>query len=313
MANLDKNWIIGIAIVIIAVIVTSGLVYTSLNPPENTITLYTTTSTRDSGLLDYLKPLWEKDTGINVSVVAVGTGAALEAARNGLADLVMVHARSLEDEFISEGYGMHRVSLMHNDFVLVGPSSDPAGIMGMTNATQAFQKLYQDRNQITFASRGDLSGTNVKELALWNKSGVVIEPDNTAWAAANPWYLDLGSGMAATLRSASLNESYTLSDRATFLNLNDSLTLSILAQDPTGKIVDWANPYGVILVNPAKIPNVPFKTDLAKKWIEWLISKTGQDAINAYRLHNTQVFFADFQALKGELNSTELAYWGMSS
>ena len=214
MAELSRNMILGIAIIIVAVIVTSGVVYVSLNPPENTITLYTTTSTRDSGLLDYLKPMWEKDTGINVSVVAVGTGAALEAARNGLADLVMVHARSLEDEFISEGYGMHRVSLMHNDFILVGPSSDPAGIMGMTNATQVFQKLYQERNQVTFASRGDLSGTNVKELALWDKSGITIEPDNITWANVNPWYLDLGSGMAATLSSASINASYTLSDRA---------------------------------------------------------------------------------------------------
>lgn len=311
MAELNKNLVIGIAVLIVAIIVTSGLVYVSLNPPEDTITLYTTTSTRDSGLLDYLNPLMEKDIHIHVDVVAVGTGAALDGARAGLADVVMVHARSLEDVFISEGYGIHRVSLMHNDFILVGPSSDPAGINGMTNATQVFQKLYQNRASILFASRGDNSGTNVKELTLWNESGITVQPDNATWASENPWYIDTGSGMAATLTTASEKGAYTLSDRATFLNLNNTLPLDILAQDPTDA-VNWANPYGVILVNPAKFASGSIKFDLAKKYVEWLISSTGQDAINAYRLQNTQVFFADFQSLKGELNSTELLFWGLS-
>ncbi len=307
---LSRNMMLGIAAVIAIVVVTSGIVFVALNQPSNTITLYTTTSTRDSGLLDYLHPLMEKDTGIKVDVVAVGTGAALEGGEQGLADVVMVHARSLEDQFIADGYGMHRVSLMHNDFILVGPSNDPAGVLGMTNATQAFQKLYQNRNSIEFASRGDNSGTNVKELDLWNKTGIIVQPDNTTWASENQWYLDLGSGMSATLTTASEKGAYTLSDRATFLNVKDNLQLVIVCEDPTGD-ANWQNPYGVILVNPDKVPG-NIKTDLAKKYVQWLISDKGQNAINAYRAHNTQVFFADFASYKGQMSSSELSYWGLS-
>lgn len=306
----DPKILIG-AVVIIVVIITSGLVYVALTPPSKTITMYTTTSTDNSGLLQYLKPMWEKDTGITVDWVPVGTGAAITAAEQGEADVVMVHARSLEDAFVAAGYGMHRVSLMHNDFVLVGPSSDPAGVNGMTNATLAFQKLYQDRTNIKFISRGDNSGTNVKELELWNASGDYVNGSDSTWAKANSWYEESGSGMSATLRVASTEQAYTLTDRATFLNVNTTeIDLTILAQDSSSAA--WANPYGVILVNPAAFPKINIKVDLAKQFVEWLISDKGQAAINAYRINGKQVFFADFQNLKSELNSTELAYWGLS-
>ena len=314
MAKLtDPKILIG-AVIIIAVIITSGLVYIAMTPPAKTITMYTTTSTDNSGLLQYLRPMWEKDTGITVDWVPVGTGAAIQAAEQGEADVVMVHARTLEDQFVAAGYGYHRVSLMHNDFVLVGPSSDPAGVNNMTNATLVFQKLYDDRANIKFISRGDNSGTNVKELELWNASNIFVNGSNSAWASANPWYESTGSGMSKTLTVASTEQAYTLTDRATFLQVmstnSSSLELTILAQDPTSAV--WANPYGVILVNPAMFPNINIKVDLAKQFVEWLISDKGQSAINSYTINGKQVFFADFQNLKSELNSTELSYWGLS-
>ena len=302
------------AVVIVAVVITSGLVYIALTPPSKTITMYTTTSTDNSGLLQYLKPMWEKATGITVDWVPVGTGAAIQAAEQGEADVVMVHARTLEDQFVNAGYGFHRVSLMHNDFVLVGPASDPAGVNGMTNATLVFAKLYQflkTQTTVKFVSRGDNSGTNVKELTLWNESGVFVDGGNSTWAGQNKWYEESGSGMSKTLTVASTEQSYTLTDRATFLKVNTTaIDLTILAQDATSDA--WANPYGVILVNPAAFPNLPIKMDLAKQYVEWLISDQGQAAINAYRINGKQVFFADFQNLKSELNSAELAFWGLS-
>lgn len=309
------------AAAIIIIIAVSALVYLTLpssntnnNPaskPHETITLYTTTSTDNSGLLDYLHPLMTADTNITVNVVAVGTGAALEAARQGLADVVMVHARSLEDQFIAEGYGIHRVSLMHNDFVLVGPSSDPAHVMGMTNATQAFQQLYKERSKIIFVSRGDNSGTNVKELALWNASGVTIDSNNITWANENTWYQESGSGMSKTLTTASTEGAYTLTDRATFLFMNSTLNLEILAQNPTGD-PNWQNPYGVILVNPAKFPNVDIKFSVAKEYVQWLISPKGQTDINNYKINGKQVFFADFAKYESQMSSSELSFWGLT-
>lgn len=298
------------AVLIIAVIITSGLVYIAFSPNPNTITMYTTTSTDNSGLLDYLKPMWEKATGISVDWVAVGTGNAIQAGENGEADVLMVHARTLEDEFVSAGYGMHRVSLMHNDFVLVGPSSDPAGVNGMTNATAVFEKLYQDRNTIQFVTRGDNSGTNVRELELWNSSNVYVNVSDTTWLNNNQWYIDAGSGMSKTLTVASTKQAYTLTDRATFLKVNSTIDLTILAQDPTSSL--WANPYGVILVDPAKFPNINIKVDLAKKFVSWLISDAGQAAINAYRINGKQVFFADFQNYKSQMSTSELNYWNQT-
>ncbi len=320
MEKISNSFLYVGAAVIIIIIAVSGLVYFSLpsstnNPgsvskPQETITLYTTTSTDNSGLLDYLHPLMNVDTNITVNVVAVGTGAALEAARQGLADVVMVHARSLEDQFIAEGYGIHRVSLMHNDFVLVGSSSDPAHVMGMTNATQVFQKLYANRDKITFVSRGDNSGTNVKELELWNASGIAIDSNSATWASANPWYQESGSGMSKTLTTASTKGAYTLTDRATFLFMNNSLNLEILAQNPTGD-PNWQNPYGVILVNPAKFSNVNIKFDVAKEYVQWLISSKGQAEINNYKINGKQVFFADFDIYKSQMSSSELNFWGL--
>ena len=317
---IEPKLLIG-AVILIAVVITSGIVYVALTPSSNTIIMYTTTSTDNSGLLQYLEPMWEKATGINVKWVPVGTGAAIQSAEQGEADVVMVHARSLEDQFVNAGYGFHRVSLMHNDFVLVGPASDPAGVNGMANATQVFQKLYHflsnqtlnPKYNIKFESRGDDSGTNVKELTLWNESGIHIDDSNKTWADANSWYSSLGAGMGKTLTTTGEQNSYTLTDRATFLKLSTSssgLPLTILAQNSTSDT--WANPYGVILVNPAAFPNLNIKMDLAKRYVEWLISNQGQAAINAYKINHKQVFFADFQNLKSELNSTELAFWGLS-
>lgn len=295
-----------LALSFIAVILSSFL----LAPrSQSNITLATTTSTENSGLLSYLHPQMTNDTGITVDVVAVGTGAALEHARKGLADVVMVHARSLEDQFIAGGYGIHRVSLMHNDFIIVGPSEDPANIRGMTNSTEIFLQLYNARDSIEFVSRGDNSGTYVKEISLWELGNITIQSDNYEWIKKNTWYIETGAGMGQTLTTASELQAYTLTDRSTWLFTKTNFNLELLAQGPP----IWHNPYSAILTNPAMFQTGQINFNAAKSYVKWLISDTGQLLIDNYTILGEKAFFADFNDFIDEMTEEELEFWGIES
>jgi tungstate transport system substrate-binding protein len=230
---------------------------------QNHLVLATTTSTQDSGLLDVLIPLFEQDSGAKVDVIAVGTGQALQLGKDGNADVLMVHARAQEDAFMAAGDGVRREDVMYNDFVVVGPPSDPATIKGMTSAVEAFKTIADLK--APFISRGDKSGTNTKELAIWKEAG--IEP-------SGDWYISAGQGMGEVLTMADEQQAYTLSDRATYLaRTKQGTDLIILVEgDPI-----LFNPYGVIAVNPAKNPNI--QADLANKFIDWIISVPVQEKI----------------------------------
>ncbi len=244
-----------------------------------TLTLTTTTSTYDTGLLSELNKPFEDMYGVTVDAVAKGTGAALETARNGDSDVVMVHARSLEDEFMREGYGVNRRDLMFNDFVIVGPESDPAGIQGMSSAAEAFATIAE--SQASFISRGDNSGTHTKELIVWEQAGV--EP-------GGDWYQETGQGMGEVLNIANQQSGYTLSDRGTFLSQRSEIDLTILVQGPIeGGPELLSNPYGVIAVNPAVHDNVNY--DLAMAYIGYLTSPQAQDLIENYEANGEQLFF----------------------
>jgi tungstate transport system substrate-binding protein len=244
-----------------------------------TLTLTTTTSTYDTGLLDEVNAGFEDRYGAEVEAVAQGTGAALETARNGDSDLVMVHARSLEDEFMREGYGVNRRDLMFNDFVVVGPEDDPAGIDGMESATEAFQAIAETES--VFVSRGDNSGTHTKELAIWDAAGV--DP-------GGEWYREAGAGMGEVLNQANQTPAYTLADRGTYLSQRSELDISIRVQGPIeGGPELLANPYGVIAVNPGVHENANY--DLAMSYIGFITSIEGQEIIENYTVEGEQLFF----------------------
>jgi tungstate transport system substrate-binding protein len=244
--------------------------------------LATTTSTEDSGLLDYLLPDFESEFGVEVDVIAVGTGQAITLGEDGNADVLLVHARAREDEFMAAGHGVRREDVMYNDFVILGPESDPAGIMGMESAAEAFQAIAE--SQATFISRGDESGTHTKELGIWQKAG--IEP-------SGDWYISAGQGMGEVLTMSNEQQGYTLSDRATYLARSlEGLELVVLVEgDP-----DLFNPYGVIAVNPEKGPHI--KVDLANQFIDWIISLPVQEKIAQFGLDEfgQSLFIPDSQA-----------------
>jgi len=243
------------------------------------ITVASTTSTENSGLFEYLLPEFTEDSGIEVRVVAVGTGQAIRIARNGDADVLFVHHRPSEEAFVAEGYGVRRYPVMHNDFVIVGPASDPAGISDTGDAAGALAAIARSRN--IFASRGDDSGTHKKERSLWQAAG--LDPA----AAGDAWYRETGSGMGATLNTASAMDAYTLSDRGTWIRFGNKGDLVILSEgDPA-----LFNPYGVILVNPGRHPHV--RAEQGQAFIDWLVSPRGQRLIAAYRIDGEQAFFPD--------------------
>jgi tungstate transport system substrate-binding protein len=243
------------------------------------ITLASTTSTEQSGLFPYLLPKFKEQTGIEVRVVAVGTSQALDIGHRGDADALLVHDKEGELRFVAAGDGLDRRDVMYNDFVVVGPKSDPAGIKGMRDAETAFRKIADAKTP--FASRGDDSGTNREELRLWQAGG--IDPRRSGGA----WYRELGQGMGPTLNTAAAMNAYTLTDRATWAHFKNRQALVVLVEgDP--KLL---NQYGSILVNPARFPHV--KADLARRWHEWLTSKPGQKAIAGYQIDGQQVFFPD--------------------
>jgi tungstate transport system substrate-binding protein len=243
---------------------------------EKSIVVSSTTSTEQSGLFGYLLPIFEKKAGIQVKVVAVGTGQALDIGRRGDADVVFVHDKPAEEKFIEEGYSTQRNEVMYNDFVLIGPKADPAKIGGGKDIQAALQKIAA--TQTPFISRGDKSGTHAAELRYWKGAGVEVSPSSS-------WYKETGSGMGPALNTASAMNGYILSDRATWLTFKNRGDLSILVQgDPK-----LFNQYGVMLVNPVKYPQV--KKSEGQVFIDWLISKDGQDTIASYKVGGEQLFF----------------------
>lgn len=245
------------------------------------ITLATTTSTYDTGLLDELNAAFKDRYGVTVEVVAQGTGAALQTARNGDCDVVMVHARSLEDEFLQEGYGVNRRDLMFNDFVVVGPDDDPAGIDGLESVTDAFERIATSES--IFISRGDNSGTHAKERAIWEATG--IEP-------GGEWYREAGAGMGQVLQQAEQTPGYTLVDRGTYLSQKSGLDISIHVEGPIeGGPELLANPYGIIAVNPGVHEHVEY--DLAMAYIGFITSPGGQEIIEGYTVEGDPLFYPE--------------------
>src|ERR1700675_2178716 len=254
----------------------SALIVTAAQADERFIVLSSTTSTQDSGLFEHILPMFRSATGLGVHVIAVGTGQALAIGARGGADALLVHDRIGEDKFVADGFGIDRRDVMYNDFVIVGPNTDPAHIRGLKDARKALMQVAGA--SAMFASRGDDSGTNRMELRLWKSAGV--QPDKST-----PWYRDLGQGMGPTLNISAAMNAYTLTDRATWANFKNRQNLEILTDgDPA-----LFNPYGSILVNPAKWPHV--KAAPARTWHEWLTSKPGLDAITSYRIGGEQLFF----------------------
>ena len=241
------------------------------------ITVASTTSTEQSGLFKYLLPIFERKTGIQVRVVAVGTGQALDIGRRGDADVVLVHARPLEEKFMAEGQGVKRYDVMYNDFVLIGPKSDPARVRGMNDVAAAFRKIEQSR--APFVSRSDRSGTYFAELQIWKLAGIDIAKDK------GPWYRETGQGMGPALNTAAAMDAYILSDRGTWLSFRNRGDLLIAVEGDRRLF----NQYGVMLVNPAKHRDV--KATLGQEFIDWLISPAGQQAIAGYRINGEQLFF----------------------
>jgi tungstate transport system substrate-binding protein len=266
---------VGSMLRIVALIV-GILALTPAQADERFITLSSTTSTQDSGLFGHILPIFTAATGITVHVVAVGTGQALAIGARGDADALLVHDRVGEDKFVADGFGIDRRDVMYNDFVIVGPGSDPAHIRGLKDARTALKQIAQAA--APFASRGDDSGTNRMELRLWKSAGIAPDPHGG-------WYRDLGQGMGATLNIAAAMNAYTLTDRATWANFKNRQGLEILTEGGPALF----NPYGSILVNPAKWPKVKYAD--AKIWHEWLTSKAGLDAITSYRINGEELFF----------------------
>lgn len=241
------------------------------------IVVQSTTSTENSGLFGHILPQFTGKTGIEVRVVAVGTGQAIKNAQNGDGDVLLVHARKDEEKFVAEGWGVKRYDLMYNDFVVVGPRADPAGVRGMKDAVAAFGKIAAGK--AVFASRGDDSGTHKMEKDLWKEAGV------NAAGASGTWYRETGSGMGATLNTAVGMGAYALTDRGTWASFKNKGDLEVLVEgDPK-----LFNPYGVILVNPARHPRV--KADLGQRFVDWLVGPEGQAAIASFKLNGEPLFF----------------------
>ena len=250
---------------------------TPASAQDKSIVVASTTSTQDSGLFGHILPLFKAKTGIEVKVIAQGTGQALDTARRGDADVVFVHAKSQEEKFIAEGHGVKRFDVMYNDFVMIGPKSDPAGVSGWKDIVAALKTI--QGKALPFVSRGDKSGTHSAELALWKQAGIDIE------TAKGPWYREIGQGMGAALNTAGAMNAYVISDRGTWLSFKNPGDL-VIAVEGDKRLF---NQYGVILVNPEKHPTV--KKGLGQNFIDWILSPEGQAAIAAYQVNGKQLFF----------------------
>lgn len=254
-----------------------GLAPLAPRADDKFIIVQSTTSTQNSGLFEHILPLFTKKTGIEIRVVAVGTGQALKNAENGDGDVVLVHSQPDEEKFVADGWGVKRYPVMYNDFILVGPAADPAEIAGLKQAPEALKKIAEAK--APFASRADDSGTHKAELKLWEEAGV--DPK----ASSGSWYLETGSGMGATLNTAVGKQAYALTDRGTWLAFANKDDFKVLVEGDDKLF----NQYGVILVNPAKHPNVKAKEGQA--FIDWLVSSEGQAAIANYKIDGQQLFF----------------------
>ena len=266
-----------ISIVAVALLGTAVRAQDTSEP--RSIVVASSTTAQDSGLFGYILPLFKAKTGINVKVMAQGTGQALDTARRGKADVVFVHARVAEEQFVAEGFGVKRYPVMYNDFVLIGPSSDPAGVKGTKDIVAALRAIKE--KQISFMSRGDRSGTHLAEIELWKIA--VFDPARNK----GPWYKEARQGMGATLNTAQAANAYLLSDRGTWLAFRNKGDL-VIAVEGDKRL---NNQYSVILVNPAKHPHV--KSELGQAFIDWLISPEGQKAIADYKIDGQQLFFPD--------------------
>ena len=249
----------------------------SAHAQDKSIVVASTTSTQDSGLFGHILPLFKAKTGIDVKVISQGTGQALDTGRRGDADVVFVHARPQEEKFVADGFGTKRNPVMYNDFILIGPKSDPAGIKSMTDVTEALKAI--KAKGAPFISRADRSGTHAAELELWKAAGIDIGKDK------GPWYKEIGQGMGAALNTASAANAYVLADRGTWLSFKNRGDLDILLAGD-GRMF---NQYGVMLVSPEKHPHV--KKDLGQTFIDWLVSPDGQKAIADYKINGEQLFF----------------------
>ena len=287
----------------VAGIVVLGLFATGASGAEKVLKMSTTTSTENSGLLDLLLPMFTRESGIQVKVVAKGTGAAIRDGMDGNVDIIFVHAEAREEKFVSEGYGAYRLGVMHNDFVIIGPAADPAGIIGERDAAVALTKIAMTKGR--FISRGDDSGTHTKEQELWKTTGVPLKTERTeivkkgkkkAVSFLHPkglgtWYLSIGQGMGKTLTYAEEKQAYTMTDRGTYLKYKlgrkQGLDLEILCQGDERLF----NPYGIIPINPKMYSHVRF--DWADTLAKWLVSPKAQALIAEYRIQGQQAFFPD--------------------
>jgi tungstate transport system substrate-binding protein len=244
---------------------------------DQSIVVASTTSTEDSGLFGHILPLFKAKTGIDVKVIAQGTGQALDTARRGDADVVFVHAKSAEEQFLAQGFGVKRYPVMYNDFILVGPKNDPARVKGSKDILAALRTI-KDK-ELPYISRGDRSGTHIAELNLWKLAGIDISTQKGSW------YKDIGQGMGAALNTASATDSYLLSDRGTWLSFNNKADLVIEVEGDKHLF----NQYGVMLINPQKHPHV--RKELGQQFIDWLVSPEGQKAIADYKINGEQLFY----------------------
>jgi len=247
---------------------------------RNYILVHSTTSTVGTGLFDAVLPFFTEQTGIEVRVISAGTGQALASARNGDVDVVVVHARKYEEEFVAEGFGIERHNLMYNDFIVVGPSQDPSRVRQSQNISDVFNRIAT--HQSFFVSRGDNSGTHIKELSLWKNSGIVPSSLDK-----ESWYLESGTGMGTTLNISANKHAYTLTDRGSWIRFGDKGDLEVLYEDDEALF----NQYGIILVNPNLHPHINLSS--AKRFLDWLLGLEGQSLINSYRLEGQQLFFGN--------------------
>jgi tungstate transport system substrate-binding protein len=253
---------------------------------DKSIVVASTTSTQDSGLFGHILPLFKAKTGIDVKVVAQGTGQALDTGRRGDADVVFVHAKAQEEKFVADGFGVQRFDVMYNDFVLIGPKADPAKIKGGKDIVAALKAI--ETSASAFVSRGDKSGTHAAELALWKTAGAAPQDAKPAW------YREIGQGMGAALNTSAAMGAYVLADRGTWISFKNKDALEI-AVEGDAKLF---NQYGIMLVNPAKHPNV--KKDLGQAFVDWILSAEGQNAIRSYRIDGQQLFFPNFDAASAQ-------------
>ena len=257
----------------------------SVSAESKFITIASTTSTENSGLYDYLVPIYKSHSGVDIKVISTGTGNAIEIAKNGDADILLVHHKVSEEQFVNEGHGVKRHELMYNDFVIIGPRKKANDTKTLNSASEVFQKIYNSND--LFISRADNSGTHKKEVELWQqlKDDKLIQ--HIPIPKSNQWFLESGRGMGASLNMASQMSAFILSDRATWLNFNNKQSLQILFEND----IELRNHYGITLVNPNKHAHV--KTTLSQAFIDWVLSESGQNAINSYRINEQQAFFGN--------------------